>query len=122
MEAQIGMTHLQRARLEIRQALDGWNAADLDRIDISYQLLVAAAGDLRIFETAVRSGAVAPTPELYANILAVKQDIMQATRLVDACVAFHRGLAARTGAASPVYDAEGRLARETAGVEPEVHA
>lgn len=114
--------HLQRARSAIQQATAEWNPADLDRVDSSKELLVAAVGDMRIFESAILAGDVAPTAELYSTILATKQEIMHVTRLVDACVAFHRGLAARTGDAPPVYDAEGQIAREPAEVEPEVHA
>jgi hypothetical protein len=122
------MTHdaavarLEHARSGIRQALSQWDAADLDRVEDSRALLVTALADLRFFESAVRSGAVALTDELCTTILAVKQDVAQTTRVVDACVAFYRGLEARTGGAPPVYDAEGRIAGESTEMEPEVHA
>jgi hypothetical protein len=122
MSPETARSHLERARSGIRQALAQWNAADLARVDASRELLVAAAGDLRIFESAVRAGDVPPTAELFSAILAVKQEVVQATRVVDACVAFHRGLAARTGGAPPVYNAEGCIADESAEMEPEVHA
>lgn len=115
-------SHLERARSGIRQALAQWDAADLARVEDSRELLVKAAGDLRIFENAVRAGDVPPTVELRSTILAVKQEVAQATRVVDACVAFHRGLTARTGGSPPVYNAEGRIAGESAEMEPEVHA
>jgi len=114
--------HLERARLEIRQALSGWDAADLPRVENSCQLLSAAAGDLRLFESAVRAGDVPATAELCSTLLAVKKEVIEATRVVDACAAFHRGLAARTGGAPPVYNAEGCIAEEPAGLESEVHA
>ena len=114
--------HLERARQGIRQVLAQWDAADLPKVVKCCQLLSTAAGDLRLFENAVRDGKVAATPELCSAILAVKQDVVQATRVVDACVAFHRGLAARTGDAPPVYNAEGCIADESAGLESEVHA
>jgi len=88
----------------------------------SRELLVAAVGDMRIFERAVSGGEVPPTAKLRATIVAVKKEVMQATRVVDACVAFHRGLLARTGGAPPTYDSEGRIAGESAELEPEVHA
>jgi hypothetical protein len=116
------ITHLERARSGIRLALSGWNAADLPRVESSCQLLTAAAGDLRLFESAVRAGEVPATAELCSTILAVKKEVIEATRVVDACVAFHRGLAARTGGAPPVYNAEGCIAEESAGLESEVHA
>ena len=114
--------YLERARSSIRQALAEWNAADLERVDHSRELLVAAVGHMRVFENAVRSGEVSPTAELYSTILAVKGEVAQATRVVDACVAFHRGLMALTGGASQVYNADGQIADEFSGLEPEVHA
>jgi len=114
--------HLERARSGIRKALAGWNAADLERVEHSRELLTAAVGDMRVFENAVRSGDVPPTAELYSTLLAVKGEVVQATRVVDACVAFHRGLAALTGGAPPVYNADGSIAGELPGLEPEVHA
>jgi hypothetical protein len=122
MPPAVAKTHLERARSGIRQALAGWDAADLQRVQSSCQLLAAAAGDLRQFESAVRSGEVPATSELCSAILAVKKEVIEATRVVDACVAFHRGLAARTGGAPPVYNAEGCIAEESAGLESEVHA
>ena len=122
MPPAVAKTHLERARSGIRQALAGWDAADLPRVRSSCQLLAAAAGDLRQFESAVRSGEVPATSELCSAILAVKKEVIEATRVVDACVAFHRGLAARTGGAPPVYNAEGCIAEESAGLESEVHA
>lgn len=114
--------HLERARAGIQQALAGWDAADLSRVESSCELLATAAGDLRLFESAVRAGEVAATADLCSTILAVKKEVVEATRIVDACAGFHRGLAARTGGAPPVYNAEGCIAEESAGLESEVHA
>jgi hypothetical protein len=114
--------HLERARLGIRQAMAGWDAADLERVEQHCQMLSTAVGDLRVFESAVRSGEIPSTPELCSTLLSVKQDVQQATRVVDACVAFHRGLAARIGGAPPVYNAEGCITEESDGLESEVHA
>jgi hypothetical protein len=118
--------HLERARAGIRRALAEWNAADLARVEQSRELLTAAVGEMRIFEHAVQSGDVPPTAELYSTILAAKAEVVQATRVVDACVAFHRGLTALSGGAPPVYNAGGQIAGELpgldAGLEPEVHA
>jgi hypothetical protein len=122
MAPDTAIAHLERARSGIRQALAQWDAADLRQVENSRELLASAVRGLRVFESAVRSGDVAPTPELCSTILAVKQEVVQATRVVDACVAFHRGLAARIGGAPPVYNAEGSIAEEPAGLEPEVHA
>lgn len=122
MSPDTATSHLERARRGIRKALAQWNAADLESVEQSRELLVVAAGDLHIFENAVRAGDFPPTPELCTTILAVKQEVIEATRVVDACVAFYRGLAARTGGAPPVYNSEGCIAEESAEMEPEVHA
>jgi len=116
------MDRLERARAGIRQALAQWDAADLAKLESSRQLLAGAVGDLRFFENAVRTGGVPHTVELRDAILSVKQEVVQATRVVDAGVAFFRGLLARTGGAPPVYDSEGRIASESDEMEPEVHA
>ena len=122
MDPDLAAGRLQRARSGIRQALAQVDAADLQRVENSRELLVAAVTDMRHFESAVRAGEISPTADLYATLLAVKQEITQATRVVDACVAFHRGLAARTGGAPPIYDAEGHIAGESADLEPVVLA
>jgi hypothetical protein len=114
--------HLDRARSGIREALAAWNAADLSRVEKCCQLLSTAVGDLRVFESAVLSGEVPASDDLCSTLTAVKQEVVEATRVVDACVAFHRGLAARTGGAPPVYNAEGCIAEESDGLESEVHA
>jgi len=113
---------LDRARSGIREALAQWDATDLDRVHSCCRILTDATGNLRIFESAVGSGEVTPTPEICEAILAIKLEVVQATRVVDACVAFHRGLVARTGGAPPVYNAEGCIAEESSGLESEVHA
>jgi hypothetical protein len=114
--------YLESARSGIRRALAGWDAADLRRVEESCRLLTGAAADLRAFESAVRAGQILATPELCVTLLAAKDEVVRATRVVDACVAFHRGLAARTGAGSPIYNAEGCVAEEPAALESEVHA
>jgi hypothetical protein len=121
MAAKSANAHLERARSGIRKALAEWNAADLERVEHSRQLLVKALDDMRVFENAVRSGEIPPTADLYSTLLAVKGEVAQATRVVDACVAFHRGLMALSGA-PPVYNAEGKIAEEACGLEPELHA
>ncbi|HUB77894.1 MAG TPA: hypothetical protein VMB03_03810 [Bryobacteraceae bacterium] len=114
--------HLDRARSGIREALAAWDAADLSRVEKCCQLLSTAVGDLRVFESAVRTGEVPASDEVCSTLMAVKMEVVAATRVVDACVAFHRGLAARTGEAPPVYNADGCLAEESEGLESEVHA
>ena len=122
MAPRTAIAHLERARAGIRRALAQWDAAGPAQLENSRQLLAAAAGDLRLFESAVRGGGVPHTPELYSTLLAMKKEVVQARRVVDAGVAFYRGLVARTGGTPPVYNAEGRIASESGEMEPEVLA
>ena len=121
MDATTAAQRLHRGRAGIRQAMAQWNAADLEAVEESRRLLAAAVEDMRAFESAARNGGVTPTDGLRTTLLAAQREIVQATRVVDACVAFHRGLAARMGAATPGYDAAGHAACETAGLEHDVH-
>jgi hypothetical protein len=122
MQPDAASLHLDRARAAIREAMAQWDPADLERVESSREMLLGAVSDMRIFESAVIAGDVPASHELCNIILAAQKEIVHATRVVDACVAFHRGLAARTGGAPPVYDSGGRIAGESAGMEPEVHA
>jgi hypothetical protein len=76
---------------------------------------------MRAFDGAVRDSTVPVTAELCSTLAEVKREIVRATRVVDACVAFHRGLAARVGDAPPGYDAAGHVTAEPTGLEHDVH-
>jgi hypothetical protein len=121
MDTLTASERLHRGRARIRQAMEQWNASDLEAVDDSRQLLALAVDDMREFECAARGGSITATGELHSTLVAVKQEIVQATRVVDACVAFHRGLAARLGDVGPGYDAAGHAAGESPGLEHEVH-
>ena len=60
MAPRTAIAHLERARAGIRRALAQWDAAGPAQLENSRQLLAAAAGDLRLFESAVRGGGVRP--------------------------------------------------------------
>jgi hypothetical protein len=122
MDTLTAAEYLQRARTGIRQAMAQWDPTNLARVEESRELLSAAAGDMHLFEGAVRLGKVPATDELRTTLLGVTQEIAHATRVVDACVAFHRGMAARVGGSAPGYDAQGHVAGESSSFEPEVHA
>ena len=122
MDALTAAGHLERARTGIRAAMANWDASDLERIGNSSRMLSDAVEDMRLFESAARLGQIPVSQELYSTIVTVKQEISQATSVVDACVAFHRALAARMGEATSTYNAEGQFAEESTGLEPEVLA
>jgi len=122
MDARTAAAMLDGAHSDIRRALAEWDAADLDRVENCSRLLEQAVSGMRAFEQALRSGEALPSPDLYRKLQETRQDIVRATRVVDACVAFHRGLAVRSGGAAAGYNSEGRLAGESAGMAPEVLA
>ena len=121
MTTPAALGHLERARAGIRQAVAGWNPVDLPQVADAHQKLEEAAGEMRRFESAVRNGSVPQTAAVWEQVKAAKQEIVRAARIVDACVAFQRGLAARIGGAPPVYDAAGRLAGESGETVAEMH-
>lgn len=122
MDPATAQAYLQSARQAIHQALQSWDPTDLDRVGSATELLRAAVSDMRIFEAAVRDGQVPHSQELCTEILSAKTEVSQATRVVDACVAFHRGLAARMGQESSGYNSDGRLNGDGFELDPEVLA
>jgi DNA-binding GntR family transcriptional regulator len=112
---------LHHAQACVRQALEQWNPADFARLDECRELLEQAVAGMRDFEGALRGRTVSAASETRSMLLALRQDIRQATRVVDAGAAFHRGLATRLGNASPGYDAGGRPFAETPPMEGELH-
>lgn len=115
------LDQLHRARDCVRQALEQWDPVQLDRMEASRQLLEAAAAAIREVEEGLRGRTVKVTSELRSTLLSLRRDIQQATRVVDACEAFQRGLAARLGVTTTGYNADGGLDTETIRLEPEVH-
>jgi hypothetical protein len=109
MQTDSAIERLEIARVSVRQVLEQWNPVEPARLDASRELLEQAVLGMRDFDTALRSGAVPASQETRAALLNLRQDIQQATRIVDAGSAFHRGLAARLGNISSSYDAGGRL-------------
>ena len=108
MPAAFAGERFHHARACVRQALEQWDPVDLDRLDVCRELLEQAVAGMRAFEDALRGGSVSITSETRSMLLALRQDIRQATRVVDAGAAFHRGMAVRLGNAGPGYDAGGR--------------
>ena len=74
MDARTATAHLDRARSGIRMAMSQWNPADLDQVDSSREILVAAVGDLRSFESAACAGDVPPSADLCASARTSSRD------------------------------------------------
>ncbi|HUI55153.1 MAG TPA: hypothetical protein VLY04_09285 [Bryobacteraceae bacterium] len=98
-----------------------WDPASLDRVEASRVLLERAVAEMRSFECALRHGGVEASAEVRSTLIALKQEILLATRAVDTCMAFYRGLGAILGGVTPGYDAGGRHFAETAHLELGMH-
>ena len=92
---------------KVRQALDTWQATDLNRVAGSQTLLQNAVEDLQFAIAAIDRYPVNQRGELRAEIAALRVDLTRITRVVDACVAFQNGLAVRLGARGVVYQPSG---------------
>ena len=117
----IAIERVEQARAGIRRVIQQWNPADLDRADASRLALEQCVSCMSEFSQALQSGSVVVTAELRNTLLALKLEIAQVTRLVDACAAYHRGLAASLGVGNPGYDAAGRISPDLVNLEHEMH-
>src|ERR1035438_6900156 len=120
MPAAFAVERLRHAQACVRQAMEQWNPANLDRLDGCRELLEQAVIGMREFEGVLRGGTVPITSQTRPMLLALRQDVHHATRLVDAAAAFHRGMAVRLGNTGPGYDAGGRPFDETHQMEGEL--
>jgi hypothetical protein len=103
---------IEQARLRVRQALQQWNAADLNRVHESRQLLQQSANALKMAIDLLCNGDSSANRSLQPAIVSLRRDISTMVRLVDACSAFRRGISSGQGGALPVYDASGKTVRE----------
>jgi hypothetical protein len=101
------------ARRGVRQALRQWNAADLKRVGESRKLLEHSVTALQMAIDMLRNGDSTMTRNLQPAIAGLRRDISTLIRLVDACSAFHRGVALRHGSALPAYDSSGKAVGES---------
>jgi len=99
---------IEQARLRVRQALQQWNAADLNRVHESRQLLQQSANALKMAIDLLCNGDSSANRSLQPAIVSLRRDISTMIRLVDACSAFHRRTLLREVGALPPYDASGK--------------
>ena len=98
---------IAHARRRVRLARQQWNAADLKRVEESRKLLEQSVTALKMAVDLLRNGDSTMTSGLQSAIASLRRDISMMLRVVDACSAFHRGMALRLGGALPAYDASG---------------
>jgi hypothetical protein len=92
--------------------LTGWNAAELSQCDLWRALLEEAVMDLRAIESYLRPGRVVVPDGLSSALLNLKREIAQIVQIVDAGLAFHRGVALRMGCSAPSYSPRGQIAED----------
>lgn len=103
---------MAQARRCTRAALDNWDAGDLARVEFCQGLLEESVMDLRAIEDRLRSERAAAPGGLSSGLLGLKQEITQMARVVDAGLAFHRGVALRMGCSAPAYGPQGQFAED----------
>lgn len=100
---------MERARANLRQALELWDAADLSKIRRCQELIERASGDLR----AMAQGGSRPLAAGGARqVAALRKEVQRMIRMVDACSAFQRGLWLSLGHPGQGYGASGQLSAE----------
>lgn len=112
MTAATPIARIRRAREIVRQALEGWNGADLEGANHCRELLAEAAADIREAAGAAAADRLHLPLEARRALADLKHDTVRMTRLVDACAAFQRNLALRLGHADPNYNASGQASPE----------
>jgi hypothetical protein len=100
------------ARQCLRTVLDNWDAADLAQGERCRELVQESIMDLQAVESHLLSGSVAVPGLLSSSIRDLKHEIAQIVRLVDAGLAFYRGLALRMGCCAPPYGPGGQVAED----------
>jgi len=88
---------LMHAVDSVRQALDTWQATDLERVAQAGALLQSAAEHLNTAAVALGRHPADRPAELRALAAALRRDLLRITKVVDACSAFQNGLAVRLG-------------------------
>lgn len=93
------MTHLQWAEDHARKAWHSWDATDLARCAECLEHLQQAAGEIQSAQQSIGEGALPAEPAAQARdrLQRLHSSVSRLGRLVDAAIAFHRGLALQSG-------------------------
>jgi len=94
------LTHLQRAEDHVRNARQSWDATDISRCVECLEHLRQAAGEIQAaqqFTGEAALQAAEPTAKAKDRLQRLHGTVDRLGRLVDAAIAFHRGLALHTG-------------------------
>jgi hypothetical protein len=103
---------IAHARQCVQSVLQNWNGADLAQGDLCRARLEDAVTDVRAIEGHLQARIAGVPDDRRSSLLDLKQEIAQIVRVVDAGLAFYRGVALRMGDSSPSYGPGGSLAEE----------
>lgn len=103
---------LEKAHHRVQAALQGWKPTDMHRIAETRDLLQQSVFDLKTAIELLRCETSDVNQDFQPRIVSLRRDITSMISLVDACASFHRGLALRRGASTPVYNASGQTVGE----------
>lgn len=98
----------------IRKALETLDGANLASLARSQELLEQAVDDLKRATRSVEQNPARNPKGLRPLAASLRRDVERLSRVVDACSAFRRGMAARLGDAGIAYDASGRVPEQAA--------
>jgi len=94
------MVHLDRAEGHVRNARQSWDATDISRCGECVEHLQQAAGEIQAaqqFTGEAALQAAEPAAKARDRLQQLHRSVDRLGRLVDAAMAFHRGLALDTG-------------------------
>jgi hypothetical protein len=106
---------LNDACAALRRALEGWDPVDLKQVDRCSTLIESATLALQRFQSSFAGGARLAASDAGLLLQQLARDAKGMGRIVDACLAFQRGLALRLGDSAPAYGCSGAIARTASG-------
>jgi hypothetical protein len=89
------LSHIERVEHHMSKARQSWSAANGPRCAECLQNLQEAIDEMHLAQAAAISGSTAS--EANARLRRLQQDVNLLSRLVDASIAFYRGLALHSG-------------------------
>jgi hypothetical protein len=108
------MERIHSARQSVRHAVETWDGMDVERVNRCRALLEDSVAELKAAAASAAGGHAAIPAAARRELADLKRDVGTMIRVVDACSAFQRGLALRSGRADPNYDASGLTPRDEA--------
>ena len=108
-----GVHTLERTLQRLRQAREACRTASLPHLVEAVSILRTASAEFEAWAEQVRRSPKTEAFPLRSELARVKREVASLLRLVDACAAVQRGLAARSGAMAVAYSPDGSAAVPT---------